>query len=160
MLSCHIMYFLDYGQSFGGATNTLIQQAVLMKNAGLKTTIVISDYLKKSLEVGYWNICKINGINWISLTYPICSHTEDIDVVSVIENYDSIKTKVEELNPDILHSIQINPIVELISRELKIPHIMNIYQLLPEFFRYNIWIYFLIVIYVILIILQINGKII
>lgn len=56
MFCGHVMYFLDYGQSFGGAANTLLQQALLMKNAGLKITIVISDYLKESLEVGYWNI--------------------------------------------------------------------------------------------------------
>lgn len=134
MFNCHVMYFLDYGQSFGGAANTLLQQVLLMKKAGLKITIAISDYLSKNLEDGYWNVCNNNEINWISLTYPICSHTEDIDIISVIENYDSVKNKIEELNPDILHSVQINPIVELISRELGIPHIMNIYQLLPEFF--------------------------
>ena len=158
MFNCHVMYFLDYGQSFGGAANTLLQQVLLMKKAGLKITIAISDYLSKNLEDGYWNVCNNNGINWISLTYPICSHTEDIDIISVIENYDSVKNKIEELNPDILHSVQINPIVELISRELGIPHIMNIYQLLPEFFQCTIWIYFLIIIYVILIILQRNGM--
>lgn len=128
------MYFLDYGQSFGGAANTLLQQAILMKKAGLKITIVISDYLNKNLEDGYLHVCNINEISWIQLTYPICSHTEDIDIISVIENYDSVKAKIEELKPDILHSVQINPIVELISRELKIPHIMNIYQLSPDFF--------------------------
>lgn len=29
-----ILYFLDYGKSFGGAANTLFWQAVLMKQMG------------------------------------------------------------------------------------------------------------------------------
>ncbi len=134
MFRWHIVYFLDYGQSFGGAANTLLQQALLMKKVGLKVTIIISDYLNKSLEMGYFRVCENNDIRWMQLTYPICSHTEDIDIVSIMENYDAIKGKIIELNPDILHSVQINPIVELVSRELKIPHVMNIYQLIPDFF--------------------------
>lgn len=134
MIRLHIAYFLDYGQSFGGAANTLLQQALLMKKAGLKVTIIISDYLSKNLEIGYLNVCENNNIKWMQLTYPICSHTEDIDIVSIIDNFDIVKAKIAELKPDVLHSVQINPIAELVSRELKIPHVMNIYPLIPDFF--------------------------
>lgn len=137
MTEWHVMYFLDYGQFFGGAANTLLNQAILMKKAGLKITVVISDYLSKDLEKGYLHVCENSEVKWMQLTYPICSHTEDIDIISVLQNYESVKTSVAELKPDILHSVQINPIVELISRELNIPHVMNIYQLLPEFFSIN-----------------------
>ena len=50
MYRFHIMYFLDYGQSFGGAVNTLLQQAILMKNREQKITIIISDYLSSKME--------------------------------------------------------------------------------------------------------------
>lgn len=134
MYKYHVMYFLDYGKYFGGAANTLLQQAILMHKMNYKVTIVISDYLGESFNQKYIQICVSNKIDLIQLTYPISSHPEDIDIVSVIQNYDEVKNKVKEIQPDILHSIQINPIVELISRELYIPHVMNIYPLLPSFF--------------------------
>ena len=158
MTEWHVMYFLDYGQFFGGAANTLLNQAILMKKAGLKITVVISDYLSKDLEKGYLHVCENSKVKWMQLTYPICSHTEDIDIISVLQNYESVKTSVAELKPDILHSVQINPIVELISRELNIPHVMNIYQLLPEFFSINYIDIFPHFIYVIPIILQKSGR--
>ena len=39
-----ILYFLDDGQFFGGAANTLLQQAILMKCAGHEVALVISNY--------------------------------------------------------------------------------------------------------------------
>lgn len=131
----HIMYFLDYGQSFGGAVNTLLQRALLMKKAGQKITVVVSDYLNTRLEEGYSNICAVQNINMMRLTYQISTQPEDIDIVSVVQNYDTVKRAIEEIKPDILHSVQLNPIVELVSRELQIPHVMDIYQLTSDFFR-------------------------
>ena len=69
------------------------------------------------------------------LTYQISTQPEDIDIVSVVQNYDTVKRAIEEIKPDILHSVQLNPIVELVSRELQIPHVMDIYQLTSDFFR-------------------------
>lgn len=129
-----IMYFLDNGQSFGGAANTLLQQAVLMKQAGCDALLVISYYKNDRMNDGYYDICKNSGINMKYLPFQISSHIEDIDLICMLDNYHSVLEAVREYQPDILHSIQINPIVELVSRELGIPHIMNIYQALPEFF--------------------------
>lgn len=129
----HIMYFFDYGKEFGGAVNALMQQALLMKRAGHKTTIAISTQDNK-ISQEYQDICVANEIEHIPLDYPISSNPENIDIVSVVSAYDSVKRKIEELKPDILHSVQINPVVELVGRELQIPHIMNIYQLIPDFF--------------------------
>ena len=44
------LYFLDYGKSFGGAVNTLLRQAFLMKRAGYKIVIFFSDYFGKNLH--------------------------------------------------------------------------------------------------------------
>ena len=129
----HIMFFFDYGKAFGGAVNALMQQAVLVKRAGHKTTIAISSQ-DNSIGQEYQDICIVNKIEYILLDYPISSNPENIDIVSVVSNYESVKRKIEEYKPDILHSVQINPIVELVSRELYIPHIMNIYQMIPDFF--------------------------
>lgn len=129
----HIMYFFDYAKEFGGAVNALMQQAILMKRAGHKTTIAISVQDNK-IGQEYQDICTANEIEYIQLDYPISNNPENIDILSVISDYDSIKRRIEEFKPDILHSVQINPVVELVSRELRIPHIMNIYQMMPEFF--------------------------
>ena len=133
----NILYFLDYGKSFGGAANTLLQQAILMKKAGHEVTIFMSDYYGTDIEKGYQKICVDNQISFKWLTYQICSHTEDIDIMCLLQNYEFTKELIKRYKPDILHSIQINSLIELISRDLKIPHIMNIYPLIPAFFSIN-----------------------
>ena len=129
-----ILYFLDYGMSFGGAVNTLLRQAVLMKRAGHKVIIFFSDYWGKELQKEYKEIFQKEGIEYEWATYQIASHPEDIDIICIDNNYEQIRQKIMVHNPDILHSVQLNPCVELVSRELGISHIMNIYPLLPEFF--------------------------
>lgn len=129
-----IVYFLDYGKSFGGAHTTLIQQAILMKKEGHKVVLFFSDYFGEGMTETYEAFCSNNGIEFQWETYQAASQTEDIDVVCLDENYERMRDKVASYRPDILHSMQINPSVEMISRELKIPHIMNIYPLIQDFF--------------------------
>ncbi len=129
-----ILYFLDYGKAFGGAANTLLQQAVLMKNAGHRTVLFFSDYFGQGLHEEYHKIVNRLGIKYEWMTYQMTSQPEDVDLICMDQNYEQIRDKIASYNPDLLHSVQLNPCVELISRELKIPHIMNIYPLIPEFF--------------------------
>ena len=129
-----ILYFLDYGKYFGGAVNTLLRQALLTKRAGYKVIIFFSDYWGKELQEEYRVIFQKEGIEYEWATYQIASHPEDVDIICIDAHYEQLKQKIMVHNPDILHSVQINPCVELVSRELGIPHIMNIYPLLPEFF--------------------------
>lgn len=133
-MSLKIMYFLDDGQGFGGAANTLLQQAVLMKRAGHKVWLCISNERTEEIVEEYFHICEKSGIEMIRLPFQISSHPEDIDVISIISNYPVVRDAVREYAPDLLHSIQINPVVELAGRELLIPHIMNIYQIQEQFF--------------------------
>lgn len=130
-----IMYFLDYAKMVGGAVNTLIRQALLMKKKGHQVFFVVSDYMGREMPEEFFAMLSNYGRNVLCLTYPISYHTEDIDIVSVIENYDEVKKAIQKYRPDLMHSVQLNPIVELIGREMKIPHIMDIYQALPEFFN-------------------------
>jgi glycosyltransferase involved in cell wall biosynthesis len=128
------LYFLDYGKSFGGAVNTLLRQAFLMKRAGYKIVIFFSDYFGKNLQEKYKEIFLKQSIEYEWATYQITSHPEDVDIICIDKNYEQLKKKIMIYNPIVLHSVQINPCVELISRELNIPHIMNIYQSHPNFF--------------------------
>lgn len=129
-----ILYFLDYGERLGGAANTLLQQASLMKRAGNKIMVFVSDLFGRHTAKEYVEIYARNDIEITYTTYRFSSQPEDIDIICIDENYEQLKEIIEEAKPDLLHSVQINPLVELIGRELQIPHIMNVYPLLPEFF--------------------------
>lgn len=129
-----IVYFLDYGKSFGGAVNTLIQQAVLMKQEGHQIVMFFSDYYGAELQSECEDVCLNAGLTYKWVTYQIATQIEDIDVICIDKNYEKVRDVISYYKPDILHSVQINPCVELISRELKIPHIMNIYPLRSDFF--------------------------
>lgn len=129
-----ILYFADYGKNFGGAANTLLQQAVLMKQAGFHIAIFFSDYFGEGLQEEYREICRLLEVKGEWAAYHLTSQPEDIDIVCMDRNYEKLRERVASYHPDILHSVQINPCVELISRELGIPHIMNVYQMIPEFF--------------------------
>lgn len=133
-MSKNILYFMDYGQTFGGATETLLLQAILMRKNGNKVVVCFSSRCGDGLIPAYCRMCAENGILLLQLPYTISSCTEGINVVSVLEDYEVIKNLIVYFKPDILHSVQINVTVELISRELCIPHIMNIYSALPSFF--------------------------
>jgi len=132
-----IVYIVDYGKNFGGAANTLLQQAVLMKKAGHRVILLFSDYFGSEMNEEYKEICMDLSIEYNWATYRLTAQPEDIDVVCIDKHYEELRDKIASYHPDILHSVQLNSCVELISRELKIPHIMNIYPLLPEFFNIN-----------------------
>lgn len=129
-----ILYFFDFGKSFGGAVNTLMHQMFLARKAGYEVYGFVSSYGSSNASVEYLKIFRENGIELERLDYPLCSHTENLDIVGVLECYESVKAAVLQYKPMLMHSVQINPTVELVSRELKIPHIMDIYQSHPDFF--------------------------
>ena len=97
-------------------------------------SLCTSNDKKKEIAKEYFTICEKSNIEMIRLPFQISSQPEDIDIISIIVNYSIVRNVIKEYAPDLLHSIQINPIVELVSRELKIPHIMNIYQIQEQFF--------------------------
>ena len=70
-----------------------------------------------------------------TLPYKIFSHTEEVDIEGLMNGYDEVKQYIQKIQPVLLHSVQVNVVVEMVSRELKIPHIMNVYQALSAFFN-------------------------
>ena len=129
-----ILYFMDNYSALGGAAYTILQQAVLMRRQNKRVTVAVSDYGEGEICQAYLQICQENDIEVVRHTFGVSNQPEDIDILSVLDHYEELRTFIARLKPDILHSVQINPVVELISRELKIPHIMNIYPALPGFF--------------------------
>lgn len=131
----NIQYFMDNYAFLGGAANTLLRQAVLMKQTGKTVHIAVSEYGLEAVCEEYMHLCRAADIPVSKLDFSVSSQPEGTDILAVLESYENIRDFLKLQKPDIVHSLQLNPTVELACRELAIPHVMNIYQALPEFFR-------------------------
>ncbi len=129
-----IIYFADNYPQLGGAANTLLRQAALMKQAGKSVCVAVSKYNVEKVCEDYFYICGAEDIPVYELSFSVSSQPEGVDILSVIDNYKEIEDFLREQKPDIVHSVQLNPTVELACRTLHIPHVMDIYQVLPAFF--------------------------
>ena len=125
---------MDNCSILGGGARTLLRQAVLMKRAGYEITVAACMYGGREVCGDYLNICAEEGIKLIAQNAFVSNQTEDIDIFAVFNDYEGMRKLIEREKPDILQSVQLNITVELVSREMKMPHIMNIYQALPSFF--------------------------
>lgn len=130
-----ILYFLDFPLGLGGSGNTLIRQAALMHRAGMdvRMTIPCQEDGSHGSELEYR--CQKENFNYSFQKYVVSAIPEDIDIVSVLYDYEKMRQYVDECHPQIVHSAQLNVCVEMVCRELGIPHIMNIYQIDGRFFR-------------------------
>ena len=120
----------------GGAAHTLLRQAELMKIAGHDVLIVLDNGTGILCEA-YKDFCRQRHMNILYMPLCVVNQPEDVDVLFVLEHFEGTKQKIAKEKPDILHSVQINPTVELAARELDVPHVMNIYPVLPDFFQIN-----------------------
>lgn len=131
-----IMYFMDNNQILGGAAHTLLRQAELMKNVGHEVLIVL-DFVTDRRNEAYEAFCVQRHMEMLYMPLHVVNQPEDIDIFFLLEHFEDTRLKIAEKKPDILHSVQINPLVELAGRELGIPHVMNIYPAVPDFFKLN-----------------------
>ncbi|MDR0220512.1 MAG: glycosyltransferase family 4 protein [Lachnospiraceae bacterium] len=129
-----IAYFLDSSYNyFGGATGTLLQQARIMKERH-EVLVVLACDEQQVFNEDHKKRCLRLGLDYAVLPYATTSRMRDTDIASVIQNLDSMKRFLSANRFDFLHSVQLNPTVELAARELRVPHLMNVYQLeAPEF---------------------------
>ncbi|WP_177201653.1 glycosyltransferase family 4 protein [Butyrivibrio proteoclasticus] len=133
-LNLTVLYFLDYGQEYGGAVHTLVHQALLAKRHGVKLFFFLSSHSGKNISSQFTDLFYKYNLEFEVFDFSISSQPEDIDIICIDENYDVIKKRISEIKPDLIHSVQLNIIAELAGRELGIPHIMNIYPLTNDFF--------------------------
>ena len=89
-----ILYFLDYGREYGGAANTLIQQAAILNASGHDVTAYVSDYLGNEIWDEYRERIDEADLVVKRLCFFLTSEPEDIDVVNIDEQYDEIKEAV------------------------------------------------------------------
>lgn len=129
MKSLNIAYFLSVKADYvGGADQTLFMQAVLM-NAYHNVIVVLPCDRSGRINSLFQKKCKDYNLHYEVLFYDTANTMKMIDLVNCREESAAIEKFVLYNRIDILHSVQINPPVEYISRKCGIPHIMNIYSL-------------------------------
>lgn len=124
-----IAFFLSQNtECLGGADNTLFMQAVLM-NAYHKVRVIIPCNIDGKYNAIFERKCRKQNISYTILRYSISCTIRGINLIDAICDFKPIEHFICEEEFDILHSVQINPTVEMVARKYRIPHVMNIYSL-------------------------------
>lgn len=129
-----IAYFLDVPKGFGGAGNLLLQQAVLMSEL-YDVIVVIPADETGSYNYEYAKRCEQHHIPYTWIEYSTAWNFMSIDYIEYMKSVVSIEEFAKKENITFFHSVQLNIAVEYVSRKLKIPHLMDIYQLREDDFR-------------------------
>lgn len=138
MKDCNkILYFLDFPFIVGGSNIVLLTQAYIMKQRGYQVKVVIPNDARGIHATEYDRICDEYGLERLTAYYAVAICMEEIDIAAALEDYKTIIKILEDDKPDLIHSVQLNTTVELAARELKIPHLMNLYQVDKESFNVN-----------------------
>lgn len=129
-----IAYFLDISSGLGGAGDLLLKQAVLMSQL-YEVIVVIPCNEKGIMNEEYAKRCISKGLEFHALFYPTSFNFYNVDLINSLNCLQHIKDFALKEKISFFHSVQINIAVEIVSRCLNIPHLMNVYQLKKEEFR-------------------------
>lgn len=128
-----IAYFVDGAPVIGGSGNVLLEQARIMSSVH-EVVVVIPLNERGEINSEYPYRCQRANLKYILLEYTTTYCIQFIDIVKAYKDADNIEVWAAEENIDFFHSSQLNMSVEYVSRKMKIPHLMNIYQLQEEEF--------------------------
>lgn len=128
-----IAYFLDISKGLGGAGNVLLEQAKLMSMI-YEVIVIIPCNVDGEINPEYEQRCKKAHIRYRGMTYPTAYNIQNINLLAAKNVMIDIKAMAIEEEVNFFHSVQLNVGVELVSRELNIPHLMNIYFIKSEEF--------------------------
>lgn len=128
-----IAYFLDIPKGLGGAGNVLLEQAKLM-SAVYEVLVIIPCSANGEVNPEYERRCKKAHIRYRGMAYSTAYTIQNIDVLSAWKAMEDIRRMATDEKVDFFHSVQFNIGAELVSRELKIPHLMNSYSIRKEEF--------------------------
>lgn len=129
-----ILYFLDLPFNIGGSNKVLMTQAFIMKQKGFQVKVVIPNDEKGQYDTEYDVLCEAYGLDTTTERYQISTCIEAIDILTVFQDYEGVLQLIRSYKPDLIHSTQLNIAVELAARKLRIPHLMNIYQVEKQSF--------------------------
>ena len=129
-----VAYFLDIPIGLGGAGNLLLQQAVLMSEL-YDVIIVIPEDQDGNYNLEYASRCERYNMPYKRIRYNTAFQFSMIDVMEATRSVCDIERFVREEKIGLFHSVQLNVAVEYVSRKLRIPHLMDIYQLQENEFK-------------------------
>lgn len=132
-----IVYFLDFSDNVGGSSKVLLTQAYIMKQRGYQVKLIIPVQEGKLPIKECIEICKRYELAFVYAYYTADICMENIDILKALEDYGDIVKLLETDKPDLIHSAQLNIAVEFAARNLRIPHLMNIYPVDRETFNLN-----------------------
>ncbi|HCT92617.1 MAG TPA: hypothetical protein DF613_14745 [Lachnospiraceae bacterium] len=130
-----IAYFLDIPIGLGGAGNVLLEQAKLI-NSVHDVLVLIPCNADGVMNPEYRHRCERACLNYQGMCYPTAYAIQNIDMIQVWQAVEKIREMARREKVDFFHSVQLNIAAELASRELHIPHLMNIYQIEPSEFLF------------------------
>lgn len=129
-----IAYFLDIPVRIGGAGNLLLQQAGLM--AELYDVIVVIPTDENGVaNQEYERRCRKLHLDCIGMRFCTAFNFRNIDYLTAMKSVPLIEEFAKKEKVTFFHSVQLNIAVEYVSRKLRIPHLMNIYQLQKNEFK-------------------------
>ncbi len=129
-----IAFFLDTAKILGGAGNLLLQQAKLMSEL-YEVIVVIPSDKKGNYNHEYAERCRQYDIPYVCMQYSTAFNFIDIDYTGSMQSTVEIEIFAKKEGITFFHSVQLNPAVEYVSRKLKVPHLMSIYQLQKNEFK-------------------------
>lgn len=130
-----ILYFLAHPDSIGGAMKVLLTQAYIMQKHGNEVKVVIQNDDDGKHIPEYNKLCELYELSFTEEKFAIATCIEEIDLIKSMSHYKDVKKIIMNYRPEIIHSVQLNMVVEYVARELDIPHIMNIYQVMDGMFN-------------------------
>lgn len=129
-----IAYFLDIAEGLGGAGNILLEQARIMSELH-EVVVVIPCNKNGIINQEYKARCERAQLKYIGMYYVTAFLLQNIDIIEALDAIENIKNFAVKEKIGFFHSVQLNIAVELVSRELAIPHLMNVYQIPEEEFK-------------------------
>lgn len=131
-----IAFFLDDPYSYGGAGTLLLKQAALMSK--IHDVIIVIPTNEVWVEnPRYAEYCDMVGLKHVGMAYKTAYNFRNIDLLRALKDIPELKKFLVNEKIDFIHSVQLNVAVEMASRQLDLPHLMNIYQLEKEEFLFS-----------------------
>ncbi|WP_026663147.1 glycosyltransferase family 4 protein [Butyrivibrio proteoclasticus] len=130
-----LLYFLAHPDTIGGAAKVMIKHAFIMQQRKNEVLVVIQKDSQGYYSSNYDFLCQSYSLKTVSLCYPIATCIEELNYHDAIKAEPAIKRLVKKYKPEIIHSLQLNLAVEIVSRKLNIPNIMSVYQADKSMFR-------------------------
>lgn len=132
-----ILYFLDFAHNFGGASYGVLKMAQLSQKVGNKVKIIIPTDERGNYYIVYDKKCEELSLDYSHAYISVVTEMCYVDVLRVLSTVNDVEKCIQEFEPDLIHSTQVNIAVELVSRKYCIPHMMSVYQTEKKKFNFD-----------------------